>query len=162
MSSQRLTKPRSGGRKQPAGKHGDDCADALSLRARSLDSGMPRQASSGVPANTNAFAGAHLGVYASPLEAITSTNPKDYVWGPPAHNFPGAAQNFPGAAYYSVPPGSIPQPGHAYAHAMMMNYQQGYQASAGAYPQHMGSCHPSQLSGAARPAGLMLRWLGGC
>lgn len=31
--------------------------------------------------NRNAFVGANLGVHASPLEAITSMDPKDYVWG---------------------------------------------------------------------------------
>lgn len=31
--------------------------------------------------NSNAFAGANLGVHASPLEAVTSMDPKDYVWG---------------------------------------------------------------------------------
>lgn len=31
--------------------------------------------------NRNAFAGANLGVHASPLEAVTSMDPKDYVWG---------------------------------------------------------------------------------
>ena len=31
--------------------------------------------------NRNAFVGANLGVHASPLEAVTSMDPKDYVWG---------------------------------------------------------------------------------
>jgi len=31
--------------------------------------------------NKNAFVGAGLGVHASPLEAVTSMDPKDYVWG---------------------------------------------------------------------------------
>ena len=31
--------------------------------------------------NRHAFVGANLGVHASPLEAVTSMDPKDYVWG---------------------------------------------------------------------------------
>lgn len=35
----------------------------------------------GSAVNRNAFAGANLGVHASPLEAVTSMDPRDYVWG---------------------------------------------------------------------------------
>lgn len=36
--------------------------------------------------NRNAFVGANLGVHASPLEAVTSMDPKDYVWGGGCYN----------------------------------------------------------------------------
>lgn len=44
--------------------------------------------------NRNAFVGANLGVHASPLEAVTSMDPKDYVWGG------GCCYN---PSYYSCP-----------------------------------------------------------
>ena len=54
--------------------------------------------------NRNAFVGAHLGLHASPLEAVTSMDPKDYVWGGGNYNasFYGCPSAFTGAqpCYY--------------------------------------------------------------
>lgn len=47
--------------------------------------------------NRNAFVGANLGVHASPLEAVTSMDPKDYVWGGGYYN----------ASFYSCPPSAV-------------------------------------------------------
>jgi hypothetical protein len=54
--------------------------------------------------NPNAFAGAHLGVAASSLEASVSTNPNDYVWGTPTA-LPGSCNypQYPTAAYVCGP-----------------------------------------------------------
>ena len=63
--------------------------------------------------NRNAFVGANLGVHASPLEAVTSMDPKDYVWGGGCYNssfygcptstFAGAQPcYYPPAAEYAI------------------------------------------------------------
>ena len=50
--------------------------------------------------NRNAFAGANLGVHASPLEAVTSMDPRDYVWGGGYDaSFQGYQQSVYSAAY---------------------------------------------------------------
>lgn len=53
--------------------------------------------------NRHAFVGANLGVHASPLEAVTSMDPKDYVWGG-GHGMPfyGCQPSacVPGSGYY--------------------------------------------------------------
>lgn len=47
--------------------------------------------------NRNAFVGANLGVHASPLEAVTSMDPKDYVWGGGCYN----------SSFYGCPPSTF-------------------------------------------------------
>ncbi|GMH36808.1 hypothetical protein BSKO_04681 [Bryopsis sp. KO-2023] len=56
-------------------------------------------------ANKNAFAGANLGVPCSPMEAVTSLDPKDYVWNNPLLNWqPPIAGLVPGRPLGTVPP----------------------------------------------------------
>lgn len=47
--------------------------------------------------NRNAFVGANLGVHASPLEAVTSMDPKDYVWGGGSYS----------TSFYGCPPSAF-------------------------------------------------------
>lgn len=54
--------------------------------------------------NKNAFAGSHLGVPAGPLEAVASTDPRDYVWGVPQAQ-PGLYANLPHS--YPMPGGPL-------------------------------------------------------
>ncbi|KAK9829527.1 hypothetical protein WJX72_006333 [[Myrmecia] bisecta] len=49
--------------------------------------------------NKNAFVGVNLGVPASPLEAITSMDPRDYVWGAPPGYGHMQQQAFPSPSY---------------------------------------------------------------
>ncbi len=66
--------------------------------------------------NRNAFVGANLGVHASPLEAVTSMDPKDYVWGGGSYNasFYGCPPSvFAGAQPYYHPPATEYPVSHA-------------------------------------------------
>ena len=53
--------------------------------------------------NGSAFAGANLGVHASPLEAVTSMDPRDYVWGGYDASFQYQQPACGGESYYQGP-----------------------------------------------------------
>ncbi|KAL3162201.1 hypothetical protein ABBQ32_009907 [Trebouxia sp. C0010 RCD-2024] len=69
--------------------------------------------------NRNAFVGANLGVHASPLEAVTSMDPKDYVWGGGCYNsYYGCQPSGSAGAQSCYYPSTVEYPvSHQYSYA---------------------------------------------